>query len=74
MAGSLSAPQDSFYPTWRWQAGESAAEQRHIQLPPDLVPGIYQVALRVHDFSAGRTLDVPGGERGLAHIGQIVVE
>ena len=74
IATSLSAPQDGFYPTWRWRPGEIVAEQRRIQLTPDLAPGVYQVAVRVHDFAAGRALDVHGSVDGLARIGEIVVE
>jgi hypothetical protein len=74
VAASLGAPQDGFYPTWRWRPGESVAELRHIQLPPDLVPGVYRIAARVHDFGAGRALEVPSGAQGLAQVGEMVVE
>jgi hypothetical protein len=74
VATNLAAPQDGFYPTWRWRPGESVTEQRRIQLPPDLTPGVYQVAMRVHDFAAGHALDVHGSADGLARIGEIVVE
>jgi len=74
VAASLSAPQDGFYPTWRWRPGESVAERRRIQLPPDLAPGVYHVAVHVHDFAAGRVLDAAGGAEGLARLGEVVVE
>jgi len=74
VAGSLAAPQDGFYPTWRWRPGESVAEQRRIQLPPDLAPGVYQVVARVHDFAAKRVLDVAGSADGMARIGAVVIE
>jgi hypothetical protein len=74
IADNLSAPQDGFYPTWRWHPGEDVTEQRRIQLPPNLAPGVYHVVVRVHDFAAGRVLDVPGSAAGLARIGEIVVE
>jgi hypothetical protein len=74
IATSLAAPQDGFYPTWRWRPGESVADQRRIRLPPDLAPGTYQVEVRVHDFAARRALEVPGSLDGLARIGEIVVD
>jgi hypothetical protein len=74
VATNLAAPQDGFYPTWRWRPGEQVAEQRRIQLPPDLAPGIYQVAARIHDFAAGHALEAQGSADGLARIGEIVVE
>jgi hypothetical protein len=74
VATSLAAPQDGFYPTWRWLPGEQVAEQRRIQLPPDLAPGVYHVATRIHDFAAGRLLEAHGSVDGLARIGEIVVE
>lgn len=74
VAASLCAPQDGFYPTWRWRPGESVAEQRRLQLPAELAPGVYRIAVRVHDFAAGRTLDVRAGAEGLAQLGEIVVE
>jgi hypothetical protein len=74
IATNLAAPQAGFYPTWRWRPGEQVAEQRRIQLPPDLAPGVYQVAARVHDFTAGQVLQVPGSADGLARIGEIVIE
>jgi hypothetical protein len=74
VAHSLAAPQDGFYPTWRWRPGESVAEQRRIQLPPDLAPGVYQVVARIHDFAAGRVLNTPGSADGIAPIGEIMVE
>jgi hypothetical protein len=74
IASSLAAPQDGFYPTWRWRPGERVAEQRRIHLPADLAPGVYQVAVRVHDFAAGRVLEAHGSASGLARIGEIVIE
>ena len=74
VATNLGAPQDGFYPTWRWRPGESVAEQRRIRLPPELTPGLYRLALRVHDFGAGRSLEVPSSAAGLAQLGEIVVE
>jgi hypothetical protein len=74
LAASLGAPQDGFYPTWRWRPGESVTEQRRIQLPPELAPGVYRIAVRLHDFATGRAFDVPGTAEGLAQLGEVVVE
>jgi hypothetical protein len=74
IATSLAAPQDGFYPTWRWRPGESVADQRRIRLPSDLAPGVYQVAVRIHDFAARRALEVPGSVDGLGRICEIVIE
>jgi hypothetical protein len=74
VATSISAPQDGFYPTWRWRPGETVAEQRRIQLPPSLAPGVYTIAVRVHDFAAGSVLKAQGNADGLARIGEIAVE
>jgi hypothetical protein len=75
VATSLAPPQDGFYPTWRWRSGESVTEQRRLQLPPDLAPGVYRVMVGVSDFVAGRALAVSsGGTNRAAQIGEIVVE
>jgi hypothetical protein len=61
VAASLEAPQGGFYPTWRWRTGESVPDRRELRLPADLAPGVYRIAVRIHDF-AGRH-DLAGGTR-----------
>jgi len=74
VATNLAAPQDGFYPTWRWRPGENITEQRNFQLPQALDPGIYRLVLQVHDFSAQRVLSAHQDGAQAAEIGQIVIE
>jgi hypothetical protein len=75
LATNLAAPQDGFYPTWRWRSGESVTEQRSLQLPPNLTPGVYYVAVRVCDFVDGRALSADGGDAdGVTRMGELLVE
>jgi hypothetical protein len=70
VAADLAAPQGGFYPTWRWRPGERVTEQRSIALPPGLPPGVYQLAVEVHDFGARRSL----GASQATTLGAIVID
>jgi hypothetical protein len=75
VAGDLAAPQDGFYPTWRWRVGEPVAERRTLQLPPDLAPGVYWLSLRVHDFAAQTLLGSAAADAaGQVQLGPLVVQ
>jgi hypothetical protein len=74
VATNLAAPQDGFYPTWRWRPGESITEQRNFTLPQALEPGIYRLVVQVHDFSAQRILTAYQDGVQLAEIGQVVID
>lgn len=54
VASEVAAPQQGFYPTWRWRVGEPVAERRTLMIPSTLQPGTYQLVLRIHDFGEQR--------------------
>ncbi len=74
VATNLAAPQNGFYPTWRWRPGESITEQRNFELPQALDPGVYRLVVQVHDFSAQRLLSARQDGAPAAEIGQIMIE
>jgi hypothetical protein len=54
-------PLDGQFPTTRWQAGILFTDQHVIQLPADLAPGVYRIALGFYDAATGGRLPVAGG-------------
>ncbi len=65
-AGEISAqhdkqPLDGQFPTTRWQAETQFADQHIFQLPQDLAPGVYRIALGFYDAMTGQRLPVIAG-------------
>ena len=62
-AGALKAQQDGsarggFYPMTHWPVSEPLPDQHGLELPQDLAPGEYQVAVAVYDWQTGDRLPV----------------
>ncbi|MBN1286452.1 MAG: hypothetical protein JXB47_13720 [Anaerolineae bacterium] len=49
-------------PLWAWTPGEQIHDLRYVDLPPDLAPGAYRVALGVYDANTGERA-APGAVR-----------
>jgi hypothetical protein len=57
-------PCAGWYPTWRWTAGEIIVDRATLDVPPDVPPGEYQLAVAVYDSI---TLErAPAAEAGSA--------
>jgi hypothetical protein len=54
VADGTAFPQDGFYPTWRWRAGEEVGERRRLWVPLDVAPGAYRLVVRVRNPATGR--------------------
>ncbi|MEM7535508.1 MAG: glycosyltransferase family 39 protein [Chloroflexota bacterium] len=55
-------PQNEFAPTHVWWVGNPATDQRGFLLPDDLMPGPYQVTLRLYDPASGEPVDTDLGQ------------
>ena len=66
VAENRSAPQQGFYPTWRWRMGEDVTEQRTLTLPSTIPPGSYTLAVAVYDQQG--ELALTAGERQLGQV------
>lgn len=54
-------PLDGQFPTTRWQAGVPFTDQHVFQVPAELAPGAYRVALGFYDAASGARLPVVAG-------------
>ena len=66
VAENRSAPQQGFYPSWRWRVGEDVTEQRTLTLPSTIPPGSYTLAIAVYDQQG--ELALTAGERQLGQV------
>lgn len=54
------APQGAFRPMNEWRAGETVRDNHGLLLPDDLLPGLYEVWVKVYDWQTGAVLPVVG--------------
>ncbi|MCB0080514.1 MAG: hypothetical protein KDE47_06275, partial [Caldilineaceae bacterium] len=55
-------PQNWFAPTSTWPVGSESVDRRGFLLPADIVPGHYQVTLRLYDPATGAVAETPMGQ------------
>ena len=58
IAGVDGEPCAGWYPTNRWHPGEVVEYQLALSLPPDLAPGVYELAVGMYDWKTGERLPV----------------
>jgi hypothetical protein len=58
VAGVDGEPCAGWYPTNQWHPGEVVEYQLALTLPPDLAPGVYELAVGMYDWTTGERLPV----------------
>lgn len=62
LAGVDVEPCQGWYPTNEWHPGEIAEYRLDLPLPPDLLPGKYELAVGMYDWITGARLPLSRGE------------
>jgi hypothetical protein len=77
IAGVDGEPCAGWYPTSQWHPGEVVEYQLTLSLPPDLAPGVYDLAVGMYDWTTGERLPVSQAnqrEPDRAFAGTIVIK
>ena len=77
IAGVDGEPCAGWYPTSQWHPGEIVEYQLALSLPPDLAPGVYDLAVGMYDWTTGERLPVSQAnqrEPDRAFAGTIVIK
>jgi hypothetical protein len=77
IAGVDGEPCAGWYPTSQWHPGEIVEYQLALTLPPDLAPGVYDLAVGMYDWTTGERLPVSQTNRrepDRAFAGTIVIK
>ncbi|MCB0126850.1 MAG: glycosyltransferase family 39 protein [Caldilineaceae bacterium] len=67
-------PQNWFAPTSTWPVGSESVDRRGFLLPADIVPGHYQVTLRLYDPATGAVAETPMGQDIMLGTVEILVD
>jgi hypothetical protein len=59
------APENGFYPTSQWDAGETVADVYPLTLPETLAPGVYRLVVGLYDPATGERLLTSDGKSAL---------
>ncbi|MBM4424700.1 MAG: hypothetical protein FJ030_15160 [Chloroflexi bacterium] len=77
IAGVDGEPCGGWYPTDGWHAGEVVEYSLTLSLPPDLSPGVYDLAVGVYQWQTGErlpVLQVDQREADRAFVSQLIVK
>ncbi|NOK61251.1 MAG: hypothetical protein GFH27_549305n20 [Chloroflexi bacterium AL-W] len=72
LADDTAYPQQGFYPTWRWEAGEHVIDRRMLWLDPSIPPGTYELVVRVRESNTPLEW-LAATDDGIARIGALTI-